>query len=321
MKGFLTRRRGESAPGRSYTTPKHEHAGAGCVMRRAGEGGAPFSRYLHRAVNDDSPHNPRRPTGARCSSAPFQCSVCSPRACPSSTRPPRVVPGAATAARAISPPAYSAAPLHYVPAGATCPGPARRRCAAPSLPAKMAATATPLIYDFLKHHFGTVKDVVLREKTLASWPVLAVGALVAFLILDQVLYAYKKWRYGYAGPAFTVPFLGGIVEMGEYQLRPTSAGAAQHFPRGRRARAGANYLRMARGVSGEVRPDSWRAFGHQNRAADPPRLPPRTRIRPMGRGRGPGVDCARAPGHGAPGCTRAGLCIRRSRCPCCLRPR
>lgn len=80
----------------------------------------------------------------------------------------------------------------------------------------MAATATPLIYDFLRHHFGTVKDVVLREKTLASWPVLAAGALVTFLILDQVVYAYKKWRYGYAGPAFTVPFLGGIAEMGEY---------------------------------------------------------------------------------------------------------
>ena len=79
----------------------------------------------------------------------------------------------------------------------------------------MAAVPTPqVMIEFLKHHFGNFKDVVFAQRSSPNWPAL-LGGIVFLLVLDQVLYVYKKLRYGYAGPLFTVPFLGGIAQMSE----------------------------------------------------------------------------------------------------------
>lgn len=76
-----------------------------------------------------------------------------------------------------------------------------------------------LLLDFLSYHLGNAKDVAFlsRHHQVNYWN-LGLAAVVAFLILDQALYAFKRWKYQYAGPAFTVPFLGGIVEMGASRL-------------------------------------------------------------------------------------------------------
>lgn len=41
----------------------------------------------------------------------------------------------------------------------------------------------------------------------------ALFAILAYIVVEQILFIYRKNKYGYAGPTFIVPLIGSIVEM------------------------------------------------------------------------------------------------------------
>jgi hypothetical protein len=79
----------------------------------------------------------------------------------------------------------------------------------------MEATLRPL-HAALQQALG---DRLTKLSDLGVSPaLLALGIVAALVVLEQLSYMYKRWKLGLSGPLLVVPFIGGIVEMGECGL-------------------------------------------------------------------------------------------------------